>query len=45
MPEIHLKQPEFIYSASAPFTKNKDRLKKLRKKPRRFQVHLSKGIR
>ena len=23
MPEMHLKQPEFTYSASGPFTKNK----------------------
>ena len=23
MPEMHLKQPGFIYSASGPFTKNK----------------------
>ena len=24
MPEIHLKQPGFIYSASGPFIKNKE---------------------
>ena len=24
MPEMHLKQPEFIYSACGPFTKNKE---------------------
>ena len=24
MPEMHSKQPEFTYSASGPFTKNKD---------------------
>ena len=28
MPEIHLKQPGFIYSACCPFTKNKERIKK-----------------
>ena len=27
MPEMHLKQPEFKYSASALFTKNKKRIK------------------
>ena len=28
MPEMHLKQPDFIYSACGPFTKNKERIKK-----------------
>ena len=28
MPEIHLKQPGFIYSVCCPFTKNKERIKK-----------------
>ena len=28
MPEIHLKQPGFTYSASRPFTKNKERIQK-----------------
>ena len=31
MPEMHLKQPGFRYSACAPFTKNKERIKKLKK--------------
>ena len=26
MPEIHLKQPGFTYSACGPFTKTKDRI-------------------
>ena len=26
MPEMHLRQPEFIYSACGPFTKNKERI-------------------
>ena len=26
MPEVHLKQPGFIYSACGPFTKNKERI-------------------
>ena len=32
MPEMHLKQPEFTYSACEPFTKNKERIQKLKKK-------------
>ena len=28
MPEMHLKQPGFIYSACSPFTKNKKRIEK-----------------
>ena len=28
MPEIHLKQPGFTYSACGPFTKNKERIQK-----------------
>ena len=32
MPEMHLKQPVFTYSACVPFTKNKERIQKLKKK-------------
>ena len=28
MPEMHLKQPGFTYSASGPFIKNKERIEK-----------------
>ena len=28
MPEMHLKQPGFTYSACGPFTKNKERVQK-----------------
>ena len=31
MPEMHLRQPGFEYSACGPFTKNKKRIKKLKK--------------
>ena len=31
MPEMHLKQPGFTYSACGTFTKNKERLKNLKK--------------
>ena len=30
MPKIHLKQPEFTYSACRPFTKNKERIQKFK---------------
>ena len=28
MPQMHLKQPSFTYSACGPFTKNKERIKR-----------------
>ena len=31
MPEMHLKQPKFTYNACVPFTKNKERIKKIKK--------------
>ena len=30
MPEIHFKQPQFVYSACRPFTKNKERIQKIK---------------
>ena len=30
MPEMHLKQPGFTYSACGPFTKNKERMQKFK---------------
>ena len=30
MPEMHLKQPGFTHSAYGPFTKNKERIQKLK---------------
>ena len=30
MSEMHLKQPEFTYSACRPFTKNKERIQKFK---------------
>ena len=30
MPEMHLKQPGFTYSACGPFTKNKEKLQKFK---------------
>ena len=31
MPELHLKQPKFTYSASGPFTKHRKRIQKFSK--------------
>ena len=31
MPEIHLRQPTFTYNICRPFTKNKERIKNLKK--------------
>ena len=31
MPEMHLKQPGFTYRPCEPFTKNKERIQKLKK--------------
>ena len=28
MPETHLRQPQFVYSACGPFTKNKEKIQK-----------------
>ena len=30
MPEIHLRQPQFVYSACGPFTRHKERIKKIK---------------
>ena len=30
MPEIHLRQPQFVYSACGPFTRHKERIKKFK---------------
>ena len=32
MPEMHLRQPQFVYSACGPFTKNKDRIQKFKER-------------
>ena len=47
MPEIHLRQPGFTYSACGAFTKNKEKIikKKKGKKKQENQVYLSKRIR
>ena len=31
MPEMHLRQPQFVYSACGPFTRHKERIKNLNK--------------
>ena len=44
MPEMNLRQPRFTYSVCGPFTKNKERIKKFKKK-RRLTIYSSKGPR
>ena len=31
MPEMHLRQPQFVYSACGPFTKHKERIKEFKR--------------
>ena len=31
MPEMHLRQPRFVYSACGPFTKHKERIKEFKR--------------
>ena len=42
MPEMHLKQPGFTYSVCGPFTKNKDRIQKLKKTKQETQAIFTK---
>ena len=44
MPEMHLKQPGITYCACGSFTKNKERIQKL-KKNRRYKIYSQKWIR
>ena len=37
LPEMHLKQPEFTYSACGSFTENNARIQKLKKKQQDIQ--------
>ena len=32
MPEMHLRQPKFVYSACGPFTRHKERIKEFKRK-------------
>ena len=32
MPEMHLRQPQFVYTACGPFTRHKERIKELKRK-------------
>ena len=44
MPEMHVKQSGFTYSACGPFTKIKERIQKI-KKNKRYKIYLQKWIR
>ena len=39
MPEMHLRQPGFTYSACGPFTKNKERIEKFMKSGNRDSIY------
>ena len=39
MPEMHLRQPQFTYSACGPLTKNKERIQRF-KKNWRYKIYL-----
>ena len=39
MLEMHLKQPGFSYSACGPFTKNKERIQKIKKTGERNYIY------
>ena len=41
-PEMHLRQPQFTYSACGTFTKTKGRIQKLKKTNWRFKIYLQK---
>ena len=41
MPEMHLRQPQFTYSACGPFTKQKQSIKKIYTN-RRYKLYLQK---
>ena len=45
MPEMHLKQPGFTYSACGPFTKTLEQGVKSVQINRRFEIYLPKRIR
>ena len=39
IPELHLKQPGFTYSASGPFTKNKERIQEFKESADPRYIH------
>ena len=43
MPQIHLEHPGFTYSACRPFTKNKGKIQKLKKKQEIHDIFIKKN--
>ena len=39
MPEMHLRHPQFVYSACGPFTKNKERIQKFKETGDRSYIY------
>ena len=42
MPEMHLRQPRFVYSACGPFTKHKERMKEFKRTGDRRYIYRNK---
>ena len=40
MPEMHLRQPQFVYSACGPFTGHKERIKKFKQTGDTYMLYL-----
>ena len=40
MPEIYLRQPQFTYSASGPFTKHEQRIQKFKETGDRYYIYI-----
>ena len=43
LPEMHLRQPEFTYSACGPFKKNKEGIQKLKKKQEILDIFIKRN--
>ena len=44
MPEMHLRQPRFVYSACGPFTRHKERIKEFKRKGNTRLLYRNKDI-
>ena len=42
MPEMHLRQPQFVYSACGPFTRHKERIKKFKQTGDTCYIYINK---
>ena len=44
MPEMHLRQPQFVYSACGPFTRHKEKIKKFKQTSDIVEMNLIKLV-